>query len=75
MKTKQELKLGSWKGEDLVRIDIPNVKKQNIRMPTGNENGANDLWLPSGKLPKGYSEAVMDAIKKGDYKEISLNLK
>ena len=44
-------------------------------MPTGNESGANDLWLPGGKLPKGYSEAVMDAVNKGDYKEISLNLK
>lgn len=66
---------GWWKGEDIVRIDILNVKKQNVRMPTGNESGANDLWLPGGKLPNGYSEAVMDAIKKGDYKEIILNLK
>jgi len=66
---------GGWKGKELIRIDILNVKKQNIRMPTGNEAGANDLWLPGGKLPKGYSESVMDAIKKGDYKEISINLK
>lgn len=66
---------GGWKGKELIRIDILNIKKQNIRMPTGNEAGANDLWLPGGKLPKGYSESVMDAIKKGVYKEISINLK
>ncbi|MPS74728.1 MAG: hypothetical protein E2590_16465 [Chryseobacterium sp.] len=66
---------GAWKGKEIVRIDIPNVKKQNPRMATGNESGANDLWLPGGRLPKGYSEVVLDAVKKNDYKEINIKLK
>ena len=31
-------------------------------MATGNEDGANSLWLPGGKTPEGFSEAVIDAI-------------
>ncbi|MDC9607377.1 hypothetical protein WDV76_14580 [Xenorhabdus griffiniae] len=29
-------------------------------MPSGNENGANQYWLPGGKTSGGVSEAVMD---------------
>jgi hypothetical protein len=29
-------------------------------MPSGNETGANDLWIPGGRLPDGNLEAVID---------------
>jgi hypothetical protein len=45
---------------DLVRVDIPDPKSLNVRIPSGNEAGANDLWLPGGKLPDGNLEAVVD---------------
>jgi|SRR5450830_1516042 len=45
----------------LVRIDIPAPKDLNLRIPSGNEAGANELWIPGGKLPTGSSEAVIDA--------------
>lgn len=32
----------------------------NIRMPSGNEGGANDQWIPGGFLPTGVPEAVID---------------
>jgi hypothetical protein len=44
----------------LVRVDIPEPQELNLRMPSGNEAGANDLWIPGGKLPNGNSEAVVD---------------
>jgi len=31
-----------------------------LRMPSGNEAGANDQWLPGGLLPDGMPEAVID---------------
>lgn len=31
-----------------------------LRMPSGNESGVNELWLPGGKLPNGKLEAVID---------------
>lgn len=34
---------GRWHGKQLVRIDIPNAKSLDLRMPAGNENGANPL--------------------------------
>jgi len=46
---------------NLVRVDIPNPKELNIRIPSGNEAGANDLWIPGGKLPSGDLEAVIDS--------------
>ena len=59
---------GAWKHRILVRIDIPEPKKLRLRMPSGNEIGANALWLPGGLLPTGYKEAVIDRIPKGKYK-------
>lgn len=32
----------------------------NLRMPSGNEAGANDNWIPGGHLPTGIPEAVID---------------
>ena len=43
------------------RIDIPNPRELNLRMPSGNEAGANEFWIPGGKLPTGNLEAVIDA--------------
>lgn len=34
----------------------------NIRMPSGNETGANNLWIPGGKTSGGVPEAITDAI-------------
>lgn len=63
---------GSWQGKTLSRIDIPNPEALHVRLPSGNEMGANNLWLPGGKLPTGYSEAVIDRVPKDKYVESSL---
>ncbi len=63
---------GDWQGLDLVRIDIPEPDKFQLRMPTGNEPQANKLWLPGGKTPKNYREAVINQIPRGQYSEKDL---
>jgi gas vesicle protein len=45
----------------LVRVDIANPQSAGLRIPSGNEAGANSLWIPGGKLPNGSSEAIIDA--------------
>lgn len=50
----------------LVRIDIPPPIE--AEMPSGNENSANDHWLPGGLLPTGVPEAVINPLPKGAYK-------
>ena len=30
-----------------------------IKMPTGNERGANEMWIPGGKTSGGTTEAVL----------------
>lgn len=49
----------------LVRVDFsPDAMDDlNVRMPTGNEAGANNQWLPGGLLPSGANEAVLDGAK------------
>jgi len=32
----------------------------NLRIPSGNEAGANEMWVPGGYLPEGMPEAVID---------------
>ena len=49
-------------GGGLVRIDIENVDGLNLRMPSGNEAGANSHWIPGGKTDGGVSEAITDLI-------------
>lgn len=52
---------GQLDGPDaLVRVDFADPNELNLRMPSGNEAGANENWIPGGKLPDGSSEAVID---------------
>ena len=53
---------GQLDGESLVRVDFPPeaLDDLGVRMPSGNEAGANDQWLPGGYLPSGANEAVVD---------------
>lgn len=64
---------GSWSNEEIVRIDVLSPQSIGLRMPSGNESGANPLWIPGGKLPNGQSEAVVDPIPRGKYTETPIN--
>ncbi|MFN0200684.1 MAG: hypothetical protein ACKVTZ_04155 [Bacteroidia bacterium] len=75
VETQLGIPAGSWAGKEIVRIDIPDPNSLHFRMPTGNEGGANNLWLPGGKLPTGFWEAVIDPIPEGKYYETLINLK
>ncbi len=48
--------------DKLVRVDIKSSAKRNLHMATGNEDGANKLWIPGGKTPEGRLEAVINPI-------------
>lgn len=52
---------GFLDGNELIRVDIPNPGKLNLRIPSGNEAGASKQWIPGGRLPDGNLEAVIDA--------------
>lgn len=65
---------GTLDGSELVRVDIPNPRDQGLRIPSGNETGANDLWIPGGKLPDGNLEAVIDIGPKGTWTSSSVKL-
>ena len=45
---------------ELVRVDIAEPRSLGLRIPSGNEAGANEFWMPGGKLPDGNTEAVID---------------
>ena len=48
----------------LVRIDIINFGDLHLRIPNGNEAGANDYWIPGGWTIGNTPEAVTDRIPK-----------
>lgn len=52
----------------LVRIDIFEIDDLNLRMSSGNEEGANSYWLPGGFTIGGIPEAVIDPIPKNRIK-------
>ena len=61
-----ETELGFWpgslKGKALVFYEIK-IKPVDVRIPDGRGEGANDLWIPGGFLPTGYTEAIIDPSK------------
>ena len=52
-------------GDSIVRIDVP--EPQGSRMPSGNEKGANDHWIPGGYTDGGMKEVVIDPVSRGEY--------
>lgn len=46
----------------VVRLDATNISDLNVRIPSGNELGANGWWVPGGYTSGGTAEAVTDAI-------------
>lgn len=52
-------------GANPVRIDIPSPG--GLRMPSGNELGANRQWLPGGYTGGGIPEATVNPAKPGTY--------
>ncbi|WP_293010331.1 hypothetical protein [Mycobacterium sp.] len=51
---------GYFRDFEVIRIDIGELENYNIRIPSGNEAGANEYWIPGGLLPEGLPEAVID---------------
>lgn len=66
---------GYWAGRIICRIDIPHPENFHIRMPSGNEQGVNALWLPGGYLWQGYREAIIDRVPEGAYVETVIKVK
>ena len=52
-------------GDAPVRIDVPNP--HGLRIPSGNELGANEYWLPGGYTSGGIPEATIDPVPVGEY--------
>jgi hypothetical protein len=52
-------------GASPVRVDIPEPK--GLRLPSGNELGANEYWVPGGRTSGGIREATIDPVPKGSY--------
>ena len=49
-------------GGGLVRIDIEDFSGLDLRLPSGNETGANSLWIPGGETSGGVPEAVLNTV-------------
>ena len=64
---------GYLDGDDVMVILIEDPKPFNLRMPDGNEGGANEYWIPGGKTSGGVSEAVMDFSGKPPFLEINFD--
>ena len=63
---------GKWAGRELSRIDVLCPTDFHLRMPTGNEEGVNELWLPGGYLWQGYREAIISQVPEGAYVETKI---
>lgn len=73
---KVETMLGLEKGYlDDANTMVTFIEKKDfadLRMPSGNEGGANSMWLPGGMTSGGVVEAVMDFPKGTSFKEVDI---
>lgn len=53
-------------GGGMVRIDVKDPLSNNARMPSGNEIGANEHFVPGGYTDGGAPECVTDQIPNDD---------
>ena len=54
------LNAGSLSNGDAVALYVPPENLGGIRIPSGNEAGANRQWVPGGYTASGTAEAVVD---------------
>ncbi|WP_231131773.1 hypothetical protein [Providencia stuartii] len=72
-----EKKLGLDKGylsnSDTMAVYIKKEDFKGLKVPSGNEPGANQYWTPGGKTSGGVSEAVMDFSHKPKVEVVDIN--
>ena len=62
------------KNGGVVRIDIYDPLSHNIRLPSGNEYGANSNFIPGGRTSGGALECVIDNVPNSDeYRGVTLD--
>lgn len=59
-------------GNDVMIVHLETPSSYGLRMPSGNEGGTNQYWLPGGKTSGGVNEAVMDFSNSPSFTEIIL---
>ena len=70
IESKLGLDNGYLGGDDTMIVLIERSDIDGLRMPSGNEGGANEFWIPGGKTSGGVSEGVMDFSGKPAFQEI-----
>lgn len=63
---------GTLKNDNTLIAVIERKDAASLRVPSGNESGANSRWTPGGYTSQNTAEAVMDFPKGLSYKEIQL---
>ncbi|WP_404401310.1 hypothetical protein [Pelagibacterium halotolerans] len=57
-------------GAGPVRVDIANPS--GLRVPSGNELGANSQWIPGGRTSGGIPEAAISPVPPGQYQVVPI---
>jgi hypothetical protein len=66
------LDAGTLSAKDTMIVVIERKSAKDLSMPSGNERGANDFWLPGGITSGGISEATLSLPKDILFNEIKL---
>jgi hypothetical protein len=73
VETRLGLDRGTLSSGDTMIVLIERKNVPDLKVPNGNERGANDKWLPGGVTSGGVSEATLSLPKNLPFKEIRIN--
>lgn len=66
------LSAGYLRDADTMIVKIDKADFHDLKLPSGNERGANEFWVPGGVTSGGVSEATLDFPKGTPFQEINL---
>ncbi len=67
------LSAGYLRDADTMIVKIDKADFHDLKLPSGNERGANEFWVPGGVTSGGVSEATLDFPKGTPFQEIHLS--
>ena len=65
----------AWQGHRVFLVNVPTTALRNLRVPSGNEMGVDNTWIPGGVHRNGFKQAVIDPVELSDCQMMEIKWK
>jgi hypothetical protein len=65
----------AWQGHRVFMVNVPTTELRNLRVPSGNEMGVDNTWIPGGVHRNGFKQAVINPVPLTDCQMMEIKWK